>query len=263
MIKNVDKRLLGYNVLLAAAAAAILLWISVKANEYALKVQEDLRQATAVAKADRELADLMETILEAETGQRGYLLTRKDSFLADLAAAREKALATVTDYRSLRSELGEAAPPSMRRCATRSRRNSRSWPGRSISPAPARSRPLDIVRGGTGAEAKLRIRAAVNEAQEKLGEVRLHYRDELSVTAAELRRTNLEGAFGILALSILSIGAMAWHNRQLLHARSDLREANQQLEARVAGPSAPASSCVRMRKSSATPISSATTCARR
>ncbi len=235
MIKNVDKRLLGYNVLLAAAAAAILLWISVKANEYALKVQEDLRQATAVAKADRELADLMETILEAETGQRGYLLTRKDSFLADLAAARENALATVTDYRSLRSELGEAAPAID--ASLRDEVEAKfAELARTVDLARAGDveAALDIVRGGTGAEAKLRIRAAVNEAREKLGEVRLHYRDELSVTAAELRRTNLEGAFGILALSILSIGAMAWHNRQLLHARSDLREANQQLEARVA-----------------------------
>ncbi len=233
-MKYVDKRLIGYNVLLAAAAAAILLWISFKASEYALKVQEDLRQATAAAKCDRALENLMETVLEAETGQRGYLLTRKEPFLADLAAAREKALAAITDYRSLRSELGESAP-----AVDASLRNEVEAKfaelGRTVDLARAGDidAALSIVRDETGKEAMQRITTAANEAREKLAAVRLRFRDELSVTAAELRRTNIEGTIGVLALSILSIGAIAWRNRQLLRARSELSEANQQLETRV------------------------------
>jgi signal transduction histidine kinase len=233
-MKYVDKRLLGYNVLLAAAAAAILLWISVKASEYALKIEEDLRMATSVAKADRALADCMETVLEAETGQRGYLLTRKESFLADLAAAREKALATITDYRSLRSDLGESAPAvdeSLRlEVEAKFAELARTV---ELARAGEVDAALNIVRDETGTEAMRRIRAATNGAREKLAAVRSRYRDELIATAAQLRRTNMEGTIDILALSVLCIGAIAWHNRQLVRARRELGEANQQLEARV------------------------------
>jgi signal transduction histidine kinase len=233
-MKYVDKRFLGYNIMLATTATAILIWISVKASDYALTVDEDLRLASASARADRALADLLAMTLEAETGQRGYLLTQKEKFLDDLSAAREQALVRVDDYRKLREILGDKAPLVE---AQLQKEVDAKFTELAQTVELARSGKLDralaVVRDESGAESMRIIRATVDDARAKLSVFRDHYRDELSVTAANLRRTTREGTFDILLLSALAIFTITWHTRQLIRVRQDLREANHQLESRV------------------------------
>lgn len=233
-MKYVDKRLLAYNVALATTAAALLVWISLEARDYARTVDDDLRLATTSARADRALADLLVTTLEAETGQRGYLLTQKETFLDDLSAARQRALADVENYRTLRETLGEKAPPVEARLQDEA---SAKFAELAQTVELARSGKLDdalaIVREESGAEFMRRIRATVEEARAKLTVFRDHYRAELSVTAMRLRQTTREGMFGILFLSALAIVTITWHTRKLIRVRQDLHEANHQLETRV------------------------------
>jgi signal transduction histidine kinase len=233
-MKYVDKRFLGYNFVLATTAAAILLWISVQASEYAETVGKDLGRATAIAKADRALGNLLETTLDAETGQRGYLLTRKEQYLSDLSAAKEKALADLSDYRGLREVLGELIPPADARLRTEVEAKFTELSETiDLARAGQLDAALEIARADTGAEYMRRIRQTVGDTREKLATERLHYRDELAVTATELGQATKEGTIAVFLLSILGIGAITFHTRQLDRARLELHEANLLLESRV------------------------------
>jgi signal transduction histidine kinase len=233
-MKYVDKRFLAYNLALATAAAVVLVWISLEAHDYARTVEEDLGFASASAKADQTLGELLATTLEAETGQRGYLLTQREKFLDDLSAAREKALADVEAYRKLHEILGDKAPPVEAQLqdevAAKFAELARTV---QLARNGERDNALAVVRDESGAELMRRIRATVDDARQKLSVFRDHYRTELRVTSANLRRTTREGTFYILLLSALALVTITWHTRQLSRVRQDLREANHQLESRV------------------------------
>ncbi len=77
------------------------------------------------------------------------------------------------------------------------------------------------------------IHATVTKAREKLAAIRLRNRQELHVTAKELRQTTRQGAFDLLMVSVVAIATITYHTRQLVRARQELREANLQLELRV------------------------------
>ncbi len=233
-MKYFDKRFLSYNILLATFAAAIVVWISFEASEHARTVAEDLRVATAAANADRALSDLMETTLEAETGQRFYFLTQNKQYVRDLDGARTKALADVADYRGLSAALGDQSPSV---AAQLQRVVETKFTELSSTLALARAGKLDealaIVRGGAGVQSMQQILATVTRARDKLAAIRQHYRKELHTTAWELRKTTRQGAFDLLMLSVVAIATITWHTRQLIRARHDLREANFKLESRV------------------------------
>lgn len=229
-----DKRFLGANILLAAAAAATLVWISFEASEHARTVAANLRAATAAAKADRVLSDLMETTLEAETRQRLYLLTRNEKYFRDLTGDRDKALADIDAYRDLRAALGDPSPSVDARLR---RQVEAEFAELTKTMTLARAGRIDdvlaMVQGEPSAEPAQELRAAVTKAREKLAAIRLRYRQELRATAKELRQTAREGAVDLLMVSIVAIATITYRTRQLVRARHDLREANLQLESRV------------------------------
>jgi signal transduction histidine kinase len=231
-MKHVDKRFVAYHLLLAAAAGAVLFWISLRASEYERAVQRDFKLSEGIGRAERALGDLMETLLQTESGVRRYLLTPEDKWLGN-PAAKAKALADVEDYRAERAA-GDGAPAVETLLRQEVEQKFDHW-----------SRMVDLARA-EGAEAALRFAAdepgptsmsrigdAVAEARKNTELLRRKRHEETSRTLQNLHRTSWEGMAAILALSGLAIFAIASRTRQLIRARHDLREANRQLETRV------------------------------
>jgi signal transduction histidine kinase len=239
----VDKRFIGYNILLAMAAAGILFWISVKASEYERAIQRDFRLSESVGRAERALGDLMETLFRSESGVRRFLLTPDDKWLGNPEAARARALADVEDYRAERvagsngdDRDGAPAVEALLRQEVEAKFD--QWSRMvELARAEGADAALRIAQDSPGdnpaAASMRRIGEAVAAAREKTEAQRRQRHRETARTLEKLRRTTWEGIAGIIALSGLAIVAIATRTVQLTRARQDLREANQQLESRV------------------------------
>jgi signal transduction histidine kinase len=232
-MKHVDKRFLAYNVLLAAAAGAVLFWISLRAAEYEQAVQQDFKLSEGVGRAERALGDLMETLLQSESGVRRFLLTPEDKWLGNLAAAEAWALADVDDYHAERAA-GDGAPAVEALLRQEVEAKFDHWSRLvELARAEGAEAALRAASEEPGAASMRRIGEAVGEARKSTEGLRRKRHDETSRTLQKLRRTTWEGMVAILALSGLAVVAIATRTRQLIRARHDLHEANQQLESRV------------------------------
>ena len=232
-MKHVDKRFLAYHVLLAAAAGAVLLWISLRAAEYGKAVQQDFKLSESVGRAERALGDLMETLLQSESGVRRFLLTPEDKWLADPAGAKARALADVENYRAERMA-GDGAPAVETLLRQEVEAKFEHWSRMvELARAEGAEAALRVAADEPGAASMRRIGDAVAEARNNTGILRQKRHDETSRTLQSLRRTTWEGMVAILALSGAAIFAIATRTSQLIRARHDLREANRQLESRV------------------------------
>jgi signal transduction histidine kinase/CheY-like chemotaxis protein len=84
--------------LLAATAgviAALLAAIVLTALSWGERGQENARWVRHTLDADRQLVELLSSLQDAETGQRGYLLTGREYYLAPYERARDRALAAL------------------------------------------------------------------------------------------------------------------------------------------------------------------------
>lgn len=233
-----DKRFLGYNVLLATAAAAILFWISLKASEYEQAMQQDFSLSESVGKAERALGDLMETLFQSESGVRRFLLTPEDRWLGNLEAARARALADVEVYRVERAVVSrgeERDSPAIEALLRQEIAAKFDQWARMVERARSEGAQaaLRVANDDPAASSMRRIGEAVAEARKTTQAQRLKRHQETERTLQKLRGTTWEGIAGLVALSGLAIVAIATRTLQLIRARRDLREANHQLESRV------------------------------
>lgn len=87
-----------------AASALLLLVVAVLSYRAILRNSEDSRWVTHTHLEIEKLAEVQTNLLDAETGQRGYLLTGEEPFLAPYNDAGDRVRANIKDLRQLTAD---------------------------------------------------------------------------------------------------------------------------------------------------------------
>lgn len=221
------------NILLLAAGMGILVAIVAASLWLTAIIGTNFTQVVATRELRGAAADLMSTIQDAETGQRGFLLTRDPAYLEPyeraLAVMDQRLAELATDARG-----HEAVRPAMEQLSGRMRVKLEEL-ARTV--ALARAGDFDgavaLVREGTG-------KRLMDEAREDLATLITWSEAALrtAVAAQENAVAWLRWVTGLGAVAILALaGAAAWtiivYTRDLTEARREVETLNLGLEQRV------------------------------
>jgi signal transduction histidine kinase len=221
------------NALLLAIGIAVLvvivatsLWLTTASERY-------FGEVTAARAVRSATADLLSLVQDAETGQRGYLLTRDESYLAPYSAAASR----LPDQRA-RLERVAARLPEVAPILQRVNSELEQKMGELAATVEATRRgdtetALNRVRSGTGKRVMDELRTDLS-AILAISEKELREAIDAQVTAStRLRWTTIIGAILILAMA----GAASWtiisYTRELVAARREVETLNVGLEERV------------------------------
>ena len=221
------------NAFLLAVGIAVLviivstsLWLTTASERY-------FGEVTAARAVRSASADLLSRVQDAETGQRGYLLTRDESYLEPYTAA----VANLPDNKA-RLERAVAnlreVEPNVKRLSSRLDQKMAEL---ASTLAPARNgdfgAALAVVGTGAGKQLMDEIRtdlaAILNKSEAELREAM----DAQITASTRLRWTTIIGAILILAMA----GAASWtiisYTRELVATRREVETLNVGLEERV------------------------------
>jgi signal transduction histidine kinase len=232
---QVDRRFLGYNVLMAVAAATILLAIAVGSFVFGDRTQAHSTDALRAGATDRAALAVLASLVDAETGQRGWLLTGDDDYLTPYDVARARYPEQIRRYLTqIERLLPEVAIPDPRRLETAAEHKFAEL-ARTLDLARAGDRDgaLAIVRSDVGITAMEEARAYVAEVLSVTNELRGRSVVAMRESARLLTILTSLGVVTVIVLSILAIVLITHHTRELEAARADLALANEELEDRV------------------------------
>ena len=202
------------------------LWLVAQTQSFSDRLFAARQQRAAII-------DLKSLLQDAETGQRGYVLTGADSYLGPYVDARSKVATQVGKVRALvRHQLSEL---------TLIDTLSRHVDGKlaeldktvDLVKAGRRDAALDIVRTGRGRElmdsAREVLATLVADADHRVTTLV----DEQRGSIAALRWVTILGAVVILAAAVALIWMVAVYARQIIRAQRDIQRLNAGLEERV------------------------------
>lgn len=230
-------RFVGYSLLLLAGGAVVLLMIVSAAFIFSSRSQLHGTESLRAARVDRLILEFISDLVDAETAQRGFIITKKEAFLQPYENALTQFAKDAADLRLRAAEVDE---------------------GKAIAPEPVEElislgqAKMDLVghnlaefRAGNLDELRLVIasdkgRVLMDQIRQKGADIR-----ELAVAvriarAAAMRDTatmlRTMITLGVAMIVVLTAGAtmiMIRHLRQIDEARQELIEINQELESRV------------------------------
>ncbi|WP_165498122.1 sensor histidine kinase [Siculibacillus lacustris] len=235
LLKFVDRRFLGYNVLMALVAAAILLTIAVGSFVFGERTQEQSAEALRAAATDRAALAVLASLVDAETGQRGWLLTGDDDYLKPYTDARTHFPGQLEQFRLQVERLSnDVTIPDPARLEDVARRK---FDELAQTLALARTGDRDgafaLVRSDVGITLMDEARAYVAQVLALTDGLRLRRIEQMRASARLLTVLTSLGVVTILVLSVLAILLITHHTRELEVARRDLARSNEALEHRV------------------------------
>lgn len=230
-----NRRFLGYNVIFSALAALLLLLIVFGAF-YAGEKMKDLMQQTLHATFIEQTAgDILAAVVDAETGVRGYWITRDESYLKPYWDAKKRcdtALDTLDHQRLLLPPPFQFSSMLRLRSLTQEKFEVMELALNAIKASNSES-ALASVRGNRGLILMDEIRAVVIDLQKLTEDFQRTRSEEVTTNAARLTLlTSLGGAL-VLILAVLAIIVIMRHTREIENARAILASANADLEHRV------------------------------
>jgi two-component sensor histidine kinase len=216
------------------ALCAILgtnIWLGERARIYATQVIE-ARDVKAIA------VDLRAALQTAESSQRGYLYTGNDIYLAPYDLAKERAQKTVAELPPLLATYPDLTAAVERLGTTVSAKLTEMDQLIGLKQNRQDTDALALVRTNRGKllmdEINLFINGIVLAADNRLAELV----DEQTDNAMLLRLVSVIGGLVIVAAALTAIFTIVRYTRELTLARSDLSNANERLEQRVAARTA-------------------------
>ncbi len=234
MDKALDRAFFGYSAFMVMAGGAILLTIAIATFAFSQDVERQSIETFQLGAGEQAAAGLLATVLDAETGQRGYLLTHDARYLAPYRSARERSLHFRGELQAMATTSAPDAAPLVKQAndlvdeklaeldKTIARADAGDFTG-----------AVEIVKTDFGRSLMNEIRDTLGQLRERIGDLRDQRIRAVDSSAAALRRLTTLGAIAILVLTLLALRSSAYHTRELNLARADLTIANEQLEARV------------------------------
>lgn len=221
------------NALLLAIGIAVLvvivatsLWLTTASERY-------FGEVTAARAVRSATADLLSLVQDAETGQRGYLLTRDESYLApyntafsrlpDQRARLERAAARLPEIGPILQRVDNELDQKMTELAATVDATRKGDTETALS----------LVRSGTGKRLMDDLRSDL-AAILAVSETELREAIDAQVTAStRLRWTTIVGALLILAMASAASWTIISYTRELVAARREVELLNAGLEERV------------------------------
>lgn len=228
---------LGYNTLLLAAGAMVLLAIVSAAFVFSARVQVHAGEALKAARVDRLVLEIISDLVDAETAQRGFIITENETYLAPYDSAVHDFERDAAELRLRATEIGggnvigldavDALVDLGRRKMEIVKRNL----------AEVRAGRLDETRAVIASDEGKKVMDAVRGKGDALREVASAHRVRAAAQMREAATTlTTLISFGVAMIMALTLGAAFYvrrHMRELEAARRDLVEANEDLEMRV------------------------------
>lgn len=218
---------MGVGALLLLVIIGTATWLAVVTAGLSANVLQ-ARQARTAA------SDELETLLDAETGQRGYILTGDANYLAPYIRAKARAAG---DLRQLQeTERGNPAIQSRLVQVARVADAKLAELGRTVAMMQAgrRDEALAEIRTGRGKvlmdQARSLMGAIIADAEAAVG----RDLDQLNANAKLLRTITVVGGLFIILFSGAAIGLLLRYTREAVEARTEVEALNVGLEDRVA-----------------------------
>ena len=237
MLRSGGGRFVGYNLLLLAGGAAVLLMIVLAAFIFSSRTQLHATESLRAARVDRLVLEFISDLVNAETAQRGFIITSNEAYLEPYQMALGQFAKDSADLRLRAAEVGE---------------------GKAIAPEPVDEliklgqTKMDLVghnlaefRAGHLDETRILIssdqgRVVMDQIRQRAAGIR-----EIAVSVRIARAAAMRDAssilttmisLGVAMIVVLTTGAtmvMLRHIKQIDEARRQLVETNQELESRV------------------------------
>lgn len=228
-------RAVSLNILLAAAAAAILVAIIYGAQVFSTRTGESADSAFDVGLAQLKMNRAYTSVLEAESSQRGFLLTRDEAYLAPYHQARARAdddiAALDRKFRELGADRTLAPLEEFKSIVVR--KFTELDQTIALAKAGKADEALDVVRGNLGLDLMTKARDLVAAEQASLVELRNQRVAALRGSARILTLLTTLGVIAVIGLSLIAILHLNAQTRQLNQAQEKLAAANEELEERV------------------------------
>ena len=227
--------LLRSNVAGAAAAAFVLVLIGAGSFYFSERTAHLAQESFAIGDADRGIGQILATMMDAESSQRGYLLTSDPSYLAPYEQAVSRAQ---TEAKSLKAALARA-PASARLpdiaplediIARKFDELSRTV---DLAKAGQQSDAVDIVRTGLGLRLGETARTFTAGFRRAADSARRERIDAMRASANTLEVLTSLGIISVIVLSIIAVMQIRGHTAEIEEARDALGNVNAELERRV------------------------------
>lgn len=227
----------GYNALLLSVGAVALFTIVSAAFVYSGRAQREASEALRAARVDRLVLEVIADLLDAETAQRGFIITNTESYLEPYASALVDFERDAAELRLRASEIdaGRAIPAAAVEEMLGEGRRKMDLVKSNL--AEVRAGRLDDTRLVIASDRGKAIMDAVRAKGAAIRDVAAAHR---IASAARMREASATLTtlitLGVAMIVVLAIGAAAFlrrHMRELEATRRDLIEANEDLEERV------------------------------
>lgn len=227
----------GYNALLLSVGAAALFIIVSAAVLYSGRTQREAGEALRAARVDRLVLEVVGDLVDAETAQRGFIITENETYLEPYETALVE---FEKDLRELFDRTGEIGDGTV---IDRKSLDDLATLGRSKMElvkqnlAEVRAGRLDDTRVVIASDRGKSIMDAIRETGKTIRERASEHRIASAARMREAAATlTMLISLGVAMIVVLTLGAAAFirrHMRDLEAARRDLVEANEDLEMRV------------------------------
>lgn len=231
---SLPKRPLGYNLLMAMAATVILLAIAAGSYVFGDRTGDQAMEGLRAGAIDRLSGRILTSLLDAETAQRGFLLTNEERFLTPYQDAGSRFSEQIGTLRQLLDELPQLGtfPVDRLEAIGREKLGELDETIR-LTRAGERAQALAVVLEEHGRELMDEARRIVSGIQTRATAFRQGRIGEMRNSAEVLALLTLLGVLAVLALAVLAAVTILHHTRQLAEAHAALGRANAELEERV------------------------------
>ena len=221
--------------LVAVAASLILVAIVYSAYLFSQKNSALAQSAFDVSFAELRLSHAFNILLEAESSQRGYLLTHDEAYLEPFVTFRQRAQAELAQAEAQMGELdmSRSGPELTRLRNVIDNKLSELDQTVALGKAGRRDEALEVVRGNRGRDLMTQARDIVSDQLRILSELRAQRVAEAQATAGRLSLLTLLGVVAVILLSLVGIRQLHSYNTELAGAYEELASAHDALEDRV------------------------------
>jgi len=229
------KKMFNSSTLIAAASSLILVAIVYGAYLFSEKSSRLSQTAFDVGSAEIRLSRAFNILLEAESSQRGFLLTHDQSYLEPFLTFRQRARTELDQAEMQMGKLGIASPrgPLSQLREVIDRKLMELDDTVELGKGSNEQEALKIVRGNLGRDLMIQARDIVSDQLQKLDDLRA---ERIAATQANARHLTMLTTLGVIAVILLSlIGISQFYNysNELARAQEKLAAANDALEERV------------------------------
>ena len=237
MTRTPRRAFVGYNALLLAAGAVVLLTIVSAAFIYSSRSQSRADEALKAARVDRLVLEVITDLVDAETAQRGFIITNTESYLRPYEVALVEFDKDADELRLRVGELdeGRVIPAEKVEELLALGRRKMELVKRNLDDV--RAGRLDETRGVIASDLGKSIMDAVRDQGAAIRRMAAERRIASAAAMREAAGTlTTLISLGVAMIMVLTLGAFLFvrrHMRELEEARRDLVEINEDLEARV------------------------------